>query len=296
MWRAARYPPGCRRASRRIERLSSVAGALADATRLAILLALIEREATVSELVALLGVPQPRVSTHLAMLPAPGSSLRADGRRRLYAVDAARVEPLLTGLQFAAAADARAGRARAAGDRARHAAAAGAAMLRPRRRRGRRRAARCAARARLACSGGRRRRARALRPRARRRGRPPARGVDLAGAVAPVASTPSAARTGPSAGRISGVRSGARSRTRSSATASSRARRDGATSHSSGRSSRGSTGLVTPALQVRASPLPITCGRHDPAEFHPMGHRRSHAEAVGCRWDRAETPTKDVIV
>ena len=103
MWRAARYAPDMAGDAQGIERMASVAGLVADPTRLRILLALIEREATVSELVELLGVPQPRVSTHLATLA------RADlvaserrGRRRLYAVDAARVEPLLTGLHLTA--------------------------------------------------------------------------------------------------------------------------------------------------------------------------------------------------
>jgi DNA-binding transcriptional ArsR family regulator len=91
----------------RIARLASVAGVLADASRLRLLLALIEREATVSELVALLGIPQPRVSTHLGVLLRAGLvSFRPSGRSRFYAVDAARVEPLLTGLQFAAVPDA----------------------------------------------------------------------------------------------------------------------------------------------------------------------------------------------
>jgi DNA-binding transcriptional ArsR family regulator len=90
---------------RGIERLSSIAGTFADATRLRILLALIEREATVSELVSLLGVAQPRVSTHLAALARAGLvSFEPSGRRRYYAVDAARVEPILTGLQLAAGA------------------------------------------------------------------------------------------------------------------------------------------------------------------------------------------------
>jgi DNA-binding transcriptional ArsR family regulator len=89
---------------RRIEQLASLAGVLADATRLRILLALIEREATVNELVGLLEIPQPRVSTHLAALArAELVSFQPSGRRRLYSVDAARVEPILTGLQFAVA-------------------------------------------------------------------------------------------------------------------------------------------------------------------------------------------------
>ena len=90
----------------RIERVATVAGVLADTSRLRILLALIEREATVSELVALLEIPQPRVSTHLGVLLRAGLvSFLPSGRSRFYAVDAARVEPLLTGLQFGAVPD-----------------------------------------------------------------------------------------------------------------------------------------------------------------------------------------------
>jgi DNA-binding transcriptional ArsR family regulator len=76
-----------------------VARALADPARLAILAALLEGEATVSELAARLGLPQPRVSTHLARLRdaalvAPASL----GRHRAYRVIAARVKPLLDAL------------------------------------------------------------------------------------------------------------------------------------------------------------------------------------------------------
>jgi len=95
-----------------IEEQARAARALADATRLRILLALIEREATVSELAAGLGVPQPRVSTHLATLARAGLvHAERSGRRRYYAADAARVEPVLTGLQFAVGDDAPSARA-----------------------------------------------------------------------------------------------------------------------------------------------------------------------------------------
>jgi DNA-binding transcriptional ArsR family regulator len=76
-----------------------VAGALADPARLAILAALLEGEATVSELAARLGLAQPRASTHLARLRAAGLvGLAAMGRHRAYRVDAARVAPLLDAL------------------------------------------------------------------------------------------------------------------------------------------------------------------------------------------------------
>src|SRR5262245_31386892 len=76
-----------------------VAGALADPTRLAILAALLEGEATVSELAARLDQAQPRVSTHLAHLRTAGLVVPAAiGRHRAYRVDAARVKPLLDAL------------------------------------------------------------------------------------------------------------------------------------------------------------------------------------------------------
>jgi DNA-binding transcriptional ArsR family regulator len=76
-----------------------VAGALADPARLALLAALLQGEATVSELAARLDLAQPRVSTHLARLRAAGLVTPvALGRHRAYGVDAARVKPLLDAL------------------------------------------------------------------------------------------------------------------------------------------------------------------------------------------------------
>jgi len=65
---------------------------LADATRRDILRRLLEGEASVSDLVAALGLTQPTVSKHLARLLEAGLvTVREDGRNRIYAV---RVEPL----------------------------------------------------------------------------------------------------------------------------------------------------------------------------------------------------------
>ena len=76
-----------------------VAAALADASRLALLAALLEGEATVTELSARLGLPQPRVSTHLARLRHSGLVMPAAiGRHRAYRVEATRVKPLLDAL------------------------------------------------------------------------------------------------------------------------------------------------------------------------------------------------------
>src|SRR5262249_52362128 len=59
-----------------------------------------DRDATVSELAARLGLPQPRISTHLALLRDAGLvvSQRA-GRQRVYHLDATRVGPLLSAVE-----------------------------------------------------------------------------------------------------------------------------------------------------------------------------------------------------
>src|SRR5439155_15545247 len=76
-----------------------VAAALADPARLALLAALLEGDATVSDLAARLALPQPRASTHLARLRTAGLvAPSALGRHRAYRVDAARVKPLLDAL------------------------------------------------------------------------------------------------------------------------------------------------------------------------------------------------------
>jgi DNA-binding transcriptional ArsR family regulator len=79
-----------------------LAAALGEPTRLAILTALLEREATVSDLASRLKLAQPRVSTHLARLRAAGLVTRASiGRHRAYRTDAARVKRLLGALYAA---------------------------------------------------------------------------------------------------------------------------------------------------------------------------------------------------
>ena len=83
-----------------------VAKLLSDETRLLILEALGENEATVSDLVARLGLPQPRISTHLAALRAGGLiEVSTDGRQRTYRVDLERIAPILTALHVLAPAD-----------------------------------------------------------------------------------------------------------------------------------------------------------------------------------------------
>jgi DNA-binding transcriptional ArsR family regulator len=78
---------------------ADVAGALADPVRLALLAALVEGEATVSELGARLALPQPRVSSHLARLRAVGLVHPVVmGRHRAYRADARRAKPLLDAL------------------------------------------------------------------------------------------------------------------------------------------------------------------------------------------------------
>jgi DNA-binding transcriptional ArsR family regulator len=69
--------------------------AVADASRRALLDALGTGEATVGELVDRLGLSQPQVSKHLAVLRAVGVvSVRADGRRRWYRVNGPALQPI----------------------------------------------------------------------------------------------------------------------------------------------------------------------------------------------------------
>src|SRR5581483_2226920 len=95
-----------------------VASALADRARLTLLAALLEGEATVTELAGRLGLAQPRVSTHLARLRTAGLVTPVVlGRHRAYAADAVRVKPLLdalyaTGPAMVAKPSAQAGRER----------------------------------------------------------------------------------------------------------------------------------------------------------------------------------------
>ena len=79
--------------------VAQVAEALSDPTRLALLAALLEGEATVSELAARLGLAQPRVSSHLARLR-DADLVRpvVMGRHRAYGVAGPRVKPLLDAL------------------------------------------------------------------------------------------------------------------------------------------------------------------------------------------------------
>ncbi len=82
-----------------LQAAARTAGALADPVRLALLAALMEGEATVSDLAARLALAQPRISTHLARLRAAGLVTPAVmGRHRAYRVAAAEVKPLLDAL------------------------------------------------------------------------------------------------------------------------------------------------------------------------------------------------------
>lgn len=72
---------------------------LADATRLRIVRLLLGGSATVSELAARLGLPQPRVSAHLALLRDAGLvSAEQTGRQRVYRADRERLLPLFAAL------------------------------------------------------------------------------------------------------------------------------------------------------------------------------------------------------
>ena len=75
------------------------AQAVADETRVRLLLALLEGEATVSDLVTRLHLPQPRVSTHLAVLrQAELVAVEASGQQRVYRADVERVQSVLDSL------------------------------------------------------------------------------------------------------------------------------------------------------------------------------------------------------
>ena len=80
--------------------LVQCAQAFAEATRLRILLLFLEGETTVSDIVTRLGVPQPRVSTHLAFLRQTGLvSVDHCGRQRRYRPDVERIEAVLEALR-----------------------------------------------------------------------------------------------------------------------------------------------------------------------------------------------------
>ena len=68
--------------------IASAAELIADITRARVLQALLSSPATVSELSDALALPQPRVSTHLAVLSRAGVvSAETRGRRRIYRTD-----------------------------------------------------------------------------------------------------------------------------------------------------------------------------------------------------------------
>ncbi|GIX47712.1 MAG: transcriptional regulator [Candidatus Tectimicrobiota bacterium] len=80
--------------------LAKITRALADETRLRILMALLEGEATVSDLVTRLGLAQPRISTHLAVLRQAGLvTTQHVGRQRLYRLAGAPVRDILSALR-----------------------------------------------------------------------------------------------------------------------------------------------------------------------------------------------------
>src|SRR6202021_763649 len=74
---------------------SDVFNAIADAHRREVLDALIAGEKAVGEIVNDLSMSQPQVSKHLRVLSEVGLvSCRADGRRRLYRLEPASLQPL----------------------------------------------------------------------------------------------------------------------------------------------------------------------------------------------------------
>lgn len=74
---------------------SDVFNAIADRTRRDILVYLASNERPVNDLVAELGLPQPSVSKHLAVLRDTGLvDVRREGRQMLYRTNAAAIRPL----------------------------------------------------------------------------------------------------------------------------------------------------------------------------------------------------------
>jgi DNA-binding transcriptional ArsR family regulator len=82
-----------------MQALLQLTQALADETRLRLLMTLQDGQATVSDLAARLGVPQPRISSHLALLRRAGLvTVDSVGRQRTYSVDADRLRALFAAL------------------------------------------------------------------------------------------------------------------------------------------------------------------------------------------------------
>lgn len=83
-----------------MQKLIQFIRALADETRLRILSALCEGQATVTDLVVDLDLPQPRISSHLAVLRQAGLvSVQVAGRQHTYGVDRKRIGAVLAALQ-----------------------------------------------------------------------------------------------------------------------------------------------------------------------------------------------------
>ena len=74
---------------------SDAFNAIAEPRRREILDLLVQQERSVSDLVALLGVPQPQVSKHLTVLRTVGMvDVRDEGRRRVYRLNGDALRPV----------------------------------------------------------------------------------------------------------------------------------------------------------------------------------------------------------
>lgn len=83
-----------------MQELLPLTHALADTTRLRILEILCGGEATVNDLADQLALPQPRISSHLALLRRAGlTTVQTQGRQRTYQVDGPRLQALFASLQ-----------------------------------------------------------------------------------------------------------------------------------------------------------------------------------------------------
>ena len=82
-----------------MQAITESAKALADETRIRLLAVLCEGDATVNDLAARMGLAQPRISTHLALLRRAGLVTVATlGRQRTYHVDAGQIGEIFAAL------------------------------------------------------------------------------------------------------------------------------------------------------------------------------------------------------
>lgn len=90
-----------------VEKIAALAGLFSDHTRISIMYLLSEKHtATTMDIATSLGIPQPRVSTHLAVLLRYGLvTVVGRGRHRLYTLDSRKVDPIMRSLSTLASSE-----------------------------------------------------------------------------------------------------------------------------------------------------------------------------------------------